>query len=555
MTSNWKSSRFLWGSIAFIPWLLLTACAATPEGRDMEFPPERPNFLIILTDDMGYTDLGAFGGSDIPTPNLDKLAYEGLRFSNYHASPSCAPTRAMLMSGTGNHEAGLGTQMPSRAFHNQQGYERFLQPRVAVLPEVLSEAGYFTAMSGKWHIGDADPSGGTLPVDRGFDRSYALLRGADKHYGTLHVEQAGYSENGKRLDHGPGEGYSTTRYTDKLIEFLSDPRASTKPFFAVYAPTAPHWPVQYPPGYEGRFAGKYDAGFDELCLARMSGARAAGVLPDGANVDACPKREKAWDDLSEEERPLYTVVMEIYAAMAAHLDEDIGRLLSEMENRGQLDNTWIIFMNDNGPQGQLIPRQLPNIDMSQFVNDIENAGQPDSWLNIGNGWADAISAPYKGMKGSQYEGGIRVPAFAWHREHAAGGRVDGQYLTVMDIMPTVLDLAEVSPPDREFAGREVLPMRGKSMASLLLGDDAPIHGPRDAIALDSAGRRMMVQGSWKIVQHYDNPWELYHLEDDPGEQRDLAAQESERLAQMLKQFEQFAVDRNYIGIQSPRRRR
>jgi arylsulfatase A-like enzyme len=507
---------------------------------------ERPNFLIIVTDDMGYTDLGAFGGDDIPTPNLDALAWNGVRLTNFHAAPSCAPTRAMLMSGTGNHEAGLGSQLFNQMFAGEYGYERFLQKRIAAMPEVLQDGGYHTMMSGKWHISEGDASRTSLPRDFGFERDYTLLRGADNHYGS--IPAATYSLDGAehRLE---DLEYSTIRYTNHLIEFLGDHAGSEQPFFAVFAPTAPHWPLQYPPGWEDRFTGAFTAGFDILCNERMAGAQRANVLPTNANVQSCNKESSAWTDMTEAEQQYSSRLMEIYAAMAAHMDDEVGRILSFMEEEGMLDNTWIIYMNDNGPQGgPELASLVGSRNTYPYNNSFANLGKNDSWVSIGQGWADATNSPFRNSKGTSFEGGMRVAAFAWHRSAVTQGSVDRQFLTVMDIMPTVLDLAGLTPPIDTFNGRDILSLRGKSFSSALTGSTVPVHAATDAIALDHSGNRMMVQGDWKIVQQPRREWLLFNLADDPSESYDLAEIYPEVLDPLVKQFYRFALERNYIEV-------
>lgn len=508
----------------------------------------RPNFLLIVTDDMGYTDLGAFGGSDIPTPNLDGLARAGIRLTNFHAAPSCAPTRAMLMSGTGNHEAGMGSQLFNQVFEGEYGYEGFLQSRVATMPEVLQANGYHTMMSGKWHIGERDPSGETLPRKHGFDRDYTLLRGADNHYGS--IPQATYSLDGN-VHRLTDPTYSTIRYTDKLLGFLEDRADSDAPFFAVYAPTAPHWPLQYPPGWENRFTGAYDDGFDALCRERMTGARNENVLPVNANTQACNKETGAWSELSSGEQQSFTRVMEIYAAMSAHLDEEIGRILAYMEAQGWLENTWVIYMNDNGPQGgELAARMIGGVQEEDFDNSLNNLGAASSWASVGQGWADASSSPYRNTKSSPFEGGIRVPAFFWHSEVVNSGSIDNQFLTVMDILPTVLDLANVATPAGSFNGRDVLPVRGRSMVPLLTSLQEPVHVNDEAIAYAHSGNRMMIKGDWKIVQRPRENWMLFNMINDPDESSDQAGNMPELLNSMVMEFNGFAEERNYIEVTS-----
>jgi len=509
---------------------------------------ERPNFLLIVTDDMGYTDLGAFGGYEIPTPNLDRLAWNGVRLTNFHAAPSCGPTRAMLMSGTGNHEAGLGSQLFNQLFVGEYGYEGFLQPRVATMPEVMQESGYNTMMSGKWHIGERDPNGRTLPSVYGFSRDYTLLRGADNHYGT--IRDATYSEDGN-VHRLTDPTYSTIRYTDKLLGFLEDHNGSDDPFFAVYAPTAPHWPLHYPPGWEERFTGAFDAGFDALCTERMAGARNENILPANASTQSCSKEAEPWNALPTDEQQSFIKAMEIYAAMVAHLDEDIGRILETLEQQGKMDNTWIIFMNDNGPQGGLLEaRLIGGRETSPMNNSLANLGKPDSWASVGQGWADASSSPYRNTKGSPYEGGMRVPAFIWHGSAVTSGSIDHQFLTLMDIMPTVLDIADINPPQGNFKGRSVLPIRGKSMVPLLASTQTRIHDADEAIALDHSGNRMMVKGDWKIVQLPRQEWQLFNMIEDPMESRDMASQMPDLLASMMAEFNGFAATRNYIEVTS-----
>ena len=506
----------------------------------------RPNFLIILTDDMGYTDLGAFGGTDIPTPNLDRLAYHGIRLTNFHSAPSCAPTRAMLMSGTGNHEAGIGSQLYNAIFEGEFGYEGFLQSRVVTLPEVLQSNGYHTMMSGKWHIGSLDPAGMTLPIKFGFDRDYTLQRGADNHYGS--IPEATYSEDGNvfRLE---DPEYSTIRYTDKLIGFLQDSTASDKPFFAVYAPTAPHWPLQYPPGWEELFTGAYDEGFDVLCSERMTGAAREGILPPNATTERCNKESSPWSELTSTQKQTYARAMEIYAAMSAHLDEEIGRLLAFMEQQGQLENTWIIYMNDNGPQGgALLAPLIGGRETVPYNNSMINLGNTDSWASIGQGWADAISSPFRNTKSASFEGGMRVAAFAWHKNINRPGSINNHFVTVMDIMPTLLDLAKIEAPSDTFNGRDILPVRGRSMVPLFT-NNATVHPEDEAIALDHAGNRMMVKGDWKIVQAPRQDWLLFNMAEDPSELENLADEAPDKLASMIAEFQEFARQRNYIEVQ------
>ena len=324
-------------------FLVLTACSAEQDPGVESGDAGRPNFLIIMTDDMGYTDLGAFGGNDIATPNLDQLAFDGIRFTNFHGHLSCAPSRATLISGTGNHEAGLGTQTDQPSFRGRRNYERYLTDRVATLPEVLRNGGYRTYLAGKWGL-----SGPQVldPTERGFEKSFALLPSGGGHYEAI-FHDSRYSLNGQAVQEAGDSTYSTTLFTDNLIAFFEEDRDSDKPFFALFAPTAPHWPLHFPPGMEQSFAGKYDAGYDELRKRRIAGALQSGVLPEHADVRDYESEAAPWDTLSNSDKAMQSRIMEVYAAMAAHLDQEIGRLLQHMQAAGALDNTLIIVINDN----------------------------------------------------------------------------------------------------------------------------------------------------------------------------------------------------------------
>ena len=523
---------------------LLPGCGEPIDSARTKNAGSRPNFLVIVADDMGYTDLGAFGGSDIDTPNLDRLASGGMRFGNFHGHLSCSPSRAMLMSGTGNHEAGLGTQTDIASFRGQRGYERYLVDRVATLPEVLGAAGYRTYISGKWGLGGIGGPEIIDPVERGFAKSFVLLHNGGGHYQPL-FHDSRYSHNGEPLAENQPDVYSTTLFVDRLMSFFSEDEANDAPFFALFTPTAPHWPLHFPPQMQDTYAGRYDEGYDVLRERRAKGAASAGVLPAGVDPAGYVAEAAPWHSLSEADQALNSRLMEIYAAMTTHLDREIGRLLQHLQELGELDNTLILFINDNGAQGGAIfggPRSYSR--GRTFDNDIGNIGAGSSWANLGLGWAEAITAPYRDSKASVYEGGLRVAAFASWVGLAVPGAVSSHYLTNMDVMPTLLELAGVAHPAPRFAGREVQPMRGRSFAGLLRGDDAPVHPDDEAIALSSAGRHFMQRGDWKILQELNSDWELYNLVTDPYERNNLASDRPELLRELLAEFRQQALKSN-----------
>ncbi len=512
----------------------------------MSEPMQRPNFLLITTDDMGYTDLGAFGGHDIPTPNLDSLAMSGVRLANFHASVSCAPTRTMLMSGTGNHEGGMGTQRTIPEFVGEPGYEGHIADRVLTMPERFSAEGYHTYMAGKWHLGTE--VGVNLPNDRGFERSFALLPGGFDHYQVplgSELPNVGanlpvpYTEDGRIPDDIPEDFYSTTAYVDKMLGYLQSNEKDGQPFFAWFAPTAPHWPLQVLPDWKDRFVGDFEAGYDALCVERQQNALEAGVLPDGADFSMCPEIAAPWDELTEDDKALHRRTMELYAAMVAHMDSEFGRILGYLEESGQLDNTYIIYSNDNGPSGGQPFSNRSHLD--RVNNELENLGNRDSWVAIGQGWTDAQSAPYRGNKGSQFEGGIRVPAFIKAPSSAGAGQVSQSLLTIMDVLPTIMDLAGIEEVTANQAGDSVLPIRGKSFAGLLQDSQQIIHAADEYIALDMGGVSVLMEDGWKIVRPArSNDWLLFNTSTDPSEQNDLSAQNPEKLADLLAKYEAHA---------------
>lgn len=513
-----------------------------PSGQAPAVDP-RPSFLIILSDDMGYTDLGAFGGDDIATPNLDALAFEGVRLTNFHAAPSCQPTRSMLMSGNGNHEAGVGSQTAYPEHEGEWGYEYRLADRIAAMPEILQNAGYDTFMTGKWHLNEGDEN---LPAARGFDRAFTLLEGGDGHLVSAFETEPAWSLDGERIF--KPEGYSTDLFVDYMIQFMEESHADGTPFLAYFAPTAPHWPIQAHPDWMDAYAGVYDEGFDLLCTQRMQRAAELGVLPETADVENCAQRELPWPELDEETRRAYARRMEIYAAMTGQLDVRIGDLLEYMDSRGMLDNTYIIYMNDNGPQGGSGgARTMGDWTAADVDNSYEAIGTPASWGNHGLGWADATSSPFREGKSHQYEGGIRVPAFVWHSNIEVSGSIDDDRLFIMDVLPTLLDLSGTAAPEGTFLGREIIPMRGKSFASRLSGNADSVHGD-NPVVFDSADKRVVFIGDYKAVKEPGFDWELYNVQDDPGELQDLAEAMPDKLSELQDAYFAQAELSNYIPL-------
>ena len=527
-----------------LQWLwilvLMSALACSQGSAAVE---DRPNFLIILADDLGYSDLGVLG-SEIRTPNIDALAAEGVIFTNYYVSPSCSPTRAMLLSGTDAHPAGLGT-MAGDADENQKGhagYEGYLSDRVVAVSNLLRDAGYHTYMAGKWHLG-VTPE--LSPERRGFEKSFVTVAGGASHFGDAAPLMDGYPavyrENGADVSI-PEDFYSSDFYTDKLIEYLED-GSDGRPFFVYAAYTAPHWPLHAPDDYIDRYRGLYDDGYDALRAKRLQNLIDGHVVPDVPVPDRADW-VPAWDSLDEEQKKIEARRMEIYAAMVESMDDNIGRLIDYLKRTGQYENTVVIFSSDNGAEGNNIGTMSNNEDWipTRFDNSYENMGRKGSYVWTGPGWAQAQSAPFRLFKAHTTEGGVRTPAIVSYRDFEHEGRRTDTFASVKDIAPTLLELAGVDHP-RVYDGREVAPMEGKSMVSFLSGETDTIHGDDAVMGWELFGRRAMLKGNWKLVWLWEpygvERWELFDLSEDPSESQNLAEEEPEKLQELIAAWEDY----------------
>src|ERR1700742_1085401 len=381
---------------------------------------KRPNFPVIVADDLGFSDIGAFGG-EIETPNLDRLAHAGIRFTDFHSAPACSPTRSMLLTGTDHHVAGIGTmaEVVPPGFRGAPGYEGYLNDRVVALPELLRDAGYLTLMSGKWHLGTTIE---TSPWARGFERSFALLPGGARHYGGagggFSPVQTLYTEDDQFVTVGE-DFYSSDYYTDTLLRYFGE-RAEDddRPFFAYLPFQAPHWPLHAPSESTAGYRGRYDAGPDALREARLIALKELGlcaddVVPHPVVADGAPE----WADMTDDERAISARTMEIYAGMVDRMDWNIGRVIDYLTETGELDNTVVVFMSDNGAEGEIL-ESLPILGGAiaaeiekNWDNSLDNAGAANSFIWYGPRWAQAATAPSRLHKAFTSEGGIRVVGF------------------------------------------------------------------------------------------------------------------------------------------------
>lgn len=511
------------------------------------------NLLLIVADDMGYSDLGSFGGH-AATPNLDKLALDGIRLSNFHAAPSCSPSRAQLLSSADNHRVGLGNMAELLSRYPWQqgkpGYEGYLTKKAVTVATALQEHGYRTFMSGKWHMGHAPDY---VPTARGFDRSFALMGGTSSHFAADNGRRGHETiilENGQEVEWPSGQ-YSSDVYTDKLLEYLEEDPIEERPFFAYLAFTAPHHPLHAPQAAINKYAGVFDAGYEALMAERIQSMKALGILPD-KDITLYPHpKARPWDSLSAHEKKLQSRYMQVYAAMLDNMDQNVGRVLDHLQRTGELDNTLIVFLSDNGASDQELasfPIWKERYESSN--NALDNIGNADSWTGIGAGWAQAVSAPNRLAKHRTSEGGIRVPAFVWHAGIQHSARVSHAFAHIKDVAPTLLDYAQINLGPEFFLARNAVPWSGKSLRNLISGEAAQVHSTEDAFGWEHREQFALIKGDWKILQlpppYGTGNWELYNLAEDTGEAKDLAASHPARLAELKQDWDNYVQANNVI---------
>jgi arylsulfatase len=533
----------------------LVACASVGEAADRD-PADRPNILLIVADDLGYSDIGPFG-AEIATPTLDTLAREGLMLTNFHVLPSCSPTRSVLLSGVDNHRAGLGTmgELKTPQTEGHPGYVGYLNFEVAALPEVLKAAGYHTYMAGKWHLGSEEE---TSPHARGFEETFVLVPGGGSHWSDRKPlsppEKMIYRRNGNVVESLPDDFYSTKDYTDYLLKWIRKDHGDGKPFFAYLSYTAPHDPLHAPREYIEKYKGKYDEGWDTLREKRLEGLKALGIVPKGARAFPRLANVEAWDDMSAEKRRERARDMEVYAAMIDYMDEQIARVTDHLKETGEYDNTLILFFSDNGANGApptAYPGQTEE-HLKSFDNSLENRGLVNSFIEPGPGWAQASMSPSRMFKAFTSEGGIRSPSLVkLPGKTAKAGTMNHSFFHVRDIMPTLLDAAGVPPP-REIGARMVLPLQGKSVLDLFAGKTQAAYAGADEVGYELFGLKAYFAGDWKILwmpkPFGKSEWELFNLKEDPAEMNDLSGEHPDRLKKMIALWEQYKEENSVLDI-------
>lgn len=519
-----------------------------------ELPRQAPNILLIVADDLGYADLGCFGG-EIETPNIDSLASRGLRATNFCVAPSCSPSRSMLLTGTDSHVAGLGNmaEWTGPTQRGKPGYEGHLNSRVVTVASLLREAGYHTYMAAKWHLGEEPDQ---WPARRGFERDFALLQGAGSHWsdmlGLLPSEpHVTFTRNGELAKELPEDYYSSKHFTDFMIQCIDEQGNDGRPFFAYLGYQAPHGPLAAPAEWRDKYQGRYDQGYDAVRTARLERQQALGIV--GEDVVGFPRLPHipAWDQLTAEQRRQAARKMELYAAMIEYMDDQIGRLIDHLKKTGKYDDTLIVFISDNGAagedMGELVSKLAPTAKAwfdQTFDNRMENWGRPGSCVEYGPAWAQVSSVPFRLYKGVVAEGGIRAPLIVTGPGVERAGTISHANLHVMDFVPTFLESAGVEHPALREGGK-FAPPQGKSMWPLLAGQSQATRTDADWLGWELFGNRAIRQGDWKLLYLLKGAggagdWELFNLREDPAELHDLSAKYPDKRAALLELWNQYA---------------
>lgn len=534
-----KIGRRVLGGVA------LLAVAAMPATAQQAQSAQRPNIVVIVADDVGFTDLGVYGG-EARTPNIDALARRGAQFSRYYSSPLCSPSRAMLLTGMDAHRTGHSTiiEVLPPELRGRPGYTMRLEPGVVTLAERLRRGGYRTYATGKWHLGHGE---GDLPNSHGFERSFVLdASGADNWEERAYMpyyRTADWFENGERA-HLPENFYSSEFIIDRMIQYMDADQARTEPFFAYVAFQAVHIPVQAPREFTANYRGVYQAGWEQLRAERWRRAQALGLLPSEAPIGLPHPSLRPWSAISGDEQALYARSMEVHAGMLEAMDHHIGRFITYLQSRGLAENTIFVVTSDNGPEPSnpiAEPDFVRWMGLTGYTRRMEDLGERRSFVMIGPEFANATATGslYKFTSG---EGGLHVPLIV-AGPGVTAQRVDARAF-VTDVAPTLLERAGVAP--------DAPTMDGVSMNAVLAGQTPQLRDASAVIGVEVSGHSALYRGDYKLVRTPpplgDSSWRLYNISTDPGETANLAATMPEIAASMLADYEAYAERNGVLAL-------
>ncbi len=513
-------------------------------------PASRPNIVLILADDLGYTDISPFGG-EISTPNIARLAAEGLSFTNYHTAANCAPARAMLLTGVDSHRNGV-PNIPESIPPEQMEFDHYqgvLGDNVVTLASLLQENGYHTYLTGKWHLGHTPE---LLPSARGFERTIAMAdTGADNWEQRTYLpiyDQAHWYADG--LEHTlPDDFYSSEYFIDKTIEFIGSNEADDQPFFAYVPFQAVHIPVQAPKEFSDKYADVYDEGWTVMRERRRVAAEEAGVIPEGTQSTVTPGTLE-WESLTEKQRAHHARRMEVYAGMVDAMDMHIGRLMDYLQSIGEYENTIFIFTSDNGAAGTPLISPTGQSVLDQWFNrvgyetDIDNLGERGSWVAIGPSNATIAASPLAFYKFHANEGGLRVPLVMSGPGITQQGELTDEFVFVTDLAPTILGLLDIDNHNGNWKGEAMEPIVGSDFSEYLHGSAQQVHIASEPIGYELGGSSALFKGDYKIVinrfEQNETEWHLYNIKVDPGEVNDLRAEQPQLFEEMLADYEVWA---------------
>ncbi|MAG30455.1 MAG: arylsulfatase [Deltaproteobacteria bacterium] len=548
-------TRPFWPGAAILALMTVFAAGANAA-------PDRPNVVIVIMDDVGFADLGSYG-SEIETPTIDGLAENGLRYTNFTVTGVCSPSRAALLTGLNHHSAGVGhaSDIPQEA----RGYLGEIHDDVTTLPEVLHAEGYATMMVGKWHLVNgvhrtAEGPYDEWPTGRGFDHYYGFLASHTSQW-TPHDLWEGATPVEAPSD---GTYYFPDAMTDRALEMLEEHRESSpnQPFFLYYSTPAAHAPHHTKPEDRAKYAGRFDRGYDVSRAERLARQQAIGLVPEDARLAPYYPGVIPFEELSDEQRLVSTRLQENYAAYLDNMDQNVGRVVAWLAEHGELENTILLVMSDNGGSREAYPNGTTNQGrfFSQFgetheqrMSELSLVGGPDSYPNYPLGWMQASNTPFKLSKASVHGGGVRSPLIVhWPAGGVENGGLRKQLHHVNDVAPTLLELLQIEHPSNRAETR-IVPMEGTSFAYSLTDAETPTRKLEQYYEME--GNRAIYSRGWKLVSwhpdeepYLDYPWELYNLDQDPTEWMDLAASMPEKVAELEQVFAAAALRYDVLPI-------
>ena len=529
------------------PFLILTGVHAVVNGQG-DTTALKPNIVLILVDDSGLMDFGAFGG-EARTPNIDRLANGGLMFTNMHASPVCSPSRAMLLTGTDSHLAGVANlpEMLPEEYQSIRGYEGVLNRRVQTIATRLKEADYNTYATGKWHLGHDEH---TLPTKRGFDRSFILGGSGASNYnnrGYLPMKPVAHWYADGAETELPEDFYSSKTYIDKTIAFHEEEVHKDKPFFSYIAFQAIHTPIQAPKEFVEPYMDTYKDGWHKLREKRFEKAKEMGIIPGNAKLTDIFPDFKKWDDLSPKEQKSYVTTMAVTAGMIEAMDYHIGRYLDYLTQEGLTENTIFIITSDNGPDGAEYRTGLPWAYSHGYHRDFEEKGGKNFFGYLGPEIANALSSPFSYFKYYTGEGGLRVPLIINGKNLPKNARTN-EFCFFTDIAPTIYDLAGIPTSANEGYN----PITGKSMLPHIMDFTIPVYNANEGVGLEAASSSAYFLNGFKIVKNNiplgDNEWHMYNLQIDPAESNDIAQLQPDLFQKMLAEYEAYERSMGVVAM-------